>query len=173
MNKPTPPLTALLLLACAAFPVGSVRAADAALPSSLLASKAPANAVSVVQAREKAKPGEKIVLRGRIGGRMVSLMPKAAIAVLADEKTITACDAMPGDSCKTPWDYCCESPEKLQASTATIQVVDEKGKVVRASLRGLGDLKELSTVVVEGTVNAASSKDVLVVNVSAIHVEKP
>ena len=173
MNKPTSPLVALLLLACAAFPSGSARAADPALPSSLLAAKAPADALSVVQAREKAKPGEKIVLRGKIGGRKVALMDKAAIAVLADEKNITSCDAMPGDSCKTPWDYCCESPEKLQASTATIQVRDEKGKVVRAPLRGLGDLKELSTVVVEGTVDATSSKDALIINATSIHVEKP
>lgn len=152
---------------------GTAHAADPALPPSLLAAKAPARALSVVAAREKAKSGEPIVLRGKIGGRMVALLPKAAIAVLADEKAVASCDANPADACKTPWDYCCESPEKLKASTATIQVRDEKGKVLRAPLRGLGDIKELSTVVVSGTVDAASSKDVLIVNATAIYVEKP
>ncbi len=161
-------LTAVAFLAPAAS-----RAADPALPSSLLAAKAPAGAVSVVDARKNAKPGESIVLRGRIGGRVVALVPKAAIAVLADEKSLVPCSAMPGDACKTPWDYCCETPEKLKAGTATIQVKGENGKVLRATLRGLGELKELSTVVVAGTVDAASSADVLIVNATSIYIEKP
>jgi hypothetical protein len=149
----------------------STRAAE--LPSSLLVSKAPAGAVGVVKARDKAKPGESIVVRGKIGGRETVLVPKAAIAILADEKALMPCNAKAGDSCSKPWDYCCESPEKLKASTATIQVKDAKGKVVRAPLRGLGELKELSTLVVAGTVDASSNKDLLVINVTAIHVEKP
>lgn len=152
---------------------GITQAADPALPPSLLAAKAPGGAVSVVAAREKAKAGELIVVRGKIGGRMVSLVPKAAMAVLADEKAIAPCNANPADACTTPWDYCCESPEKMKASTATIQVRDEKGKVVRAPLRGLGDLKELSTVVISGTVDASSTKDALIVNATSIFVEKP
>jgi hypothetical protein len=162
-------LTAALFLALAT----TTHAADSALPSSLLASKAPADALSVSKARENTKPGEAIVLRGKIGGRKIALLPKFAMAVLADEKAITSCNDMPGDSCKTPWDYCCESPEKLNSSTATIQVRDEKGKIVRSPLRGLGELKELSTVIVSGTVDAASTKDNLIVNAISIFVEKP
>jgi hypothetical protein len=147
-----------------------VIAADPVLPSSLLTKDAPNGAVSVAKAREKAKPGETIVIRGKIGGRAVALSPKMAIAVLADEKAITPCNAIPGDACATPWDYCCETGEKLKGSVATIQVKDDKGKIVRAPLRGLGDLKELSTLVVAGTVDAASDKDVLIINATAIHV---
>lgn len=159
-------LAAILMAASTACP-----AAD--LPSSLLAEKAPAGAVSVVKARETAKPGEPIVVRGLIGGRETALVSKAAIAVLADEEAIVPCNARPDDACKVPWDYCCETPEKIKTSTATIQVKGENGKVVRAPLRGLGDLKELSVVVVAGTVDAASSKDALIINAKAIHVEKP
>jgi hypothetical protein len=162
-------LTTIAILAIAS----AIHAADPALPASLLAEKAPKDAVSVAKARETAKPGEAIVLRGKIGGRKIALVPKAAIAVLADEKSITSCNNMPGDSCATPWDYCCETPEKLTASTATIQVRDEKGKVLRAPLRGLGELKELSTVVISGTVDAASTKDNLIVNATSVFVEKP
>lgn len=164
--------TSLFLIAAALLGASSAcRAAD--LPASLLVDKAPAGAVSVVKARETAKPGEPIVVRGLIGGRETALLPKAAMAVLADEKAIVPCNARPDDACKVPWDYCCETPEKLKASTATIQVKGENGKVVRAALRGLGNLKELSVVVVAGTVDAASSKDALIVNATAIHVEKP
>jgi hypothetical protein len=143
------------------------------LPASLLVKKAPADAVSVTKARTAAKAGEAVVVRAKIGGRAVALAPKAAIAVIADEKAIAPCNAKPEDKCTIPWDYCCEDAAKLKASTATIQVKGEKGKVVRASLRGLGELKELSTVVVAGTVDEASNKDVLIINATAIHVEKP
>ncbi|QIF01079.1 hypothetical protein [Roseimicrobium sp. ORNL1] len=162
-------LTAIVALALAT----TTHAADPALPASLLAEKAPKDAVSVVKARENAKPGEAVVLRGKIGGRKIALLPKFAMAVLADEKAITSCNDMPGDSCKTPWDYCCESPEKLSSSTATIQVRDEKGKILRTPLRGLGELKELSLVVISGTVDPASTKDNLIVNATSIFVEKP
>jgi hypothetical protein len=167
MKTTIPSLLAIFILA-----TGLSHAADA-LPSTLLAEKAPAGAISIVKARKEAKPGEAIVVRGKVGGRAIALMDKAAIAVLADEKAVTACNENPADACKTPWDYCCESPEELKAATATVQVQGEKGKVLRAPLRGLGDLKELSTVVVAGTVDAASNEEVLIINATAIHVEKP
>ncbi|MEZ0389844.1 MAG: hypothetical protein ACAI34_22380, partial [Verrucomicrobium sp.] len=148
--KPTFLLTVLATVSLTA----TTFAADAL--DAVLVKTAPAGAVSVTAARKEAKAGEPIVVRGRVGGRTASLVDKAAIAVLADEKAVTACNDMPGDACKTPWDYCCETPEKLKASTATIQVRGENGKVLRSTLRGLGGLKELSTVVVKGTVDAAS-----------------
>jgi phosphohistidine swiveling domain-containing protein len=165
------PILPLFAISVALLSPSVSRADD--LPKELLAAKAPKDAVSVVKAREKAKAGESIVVRGRIGGRAVALLPKSAIAVLADEKAITPCNAIPGDSCKIPWDYCCDDPAAIKASIATIQVRGEKGKVIRATLRGLGELKELSTVVVAGTVDSASNKDVLIINATAIHVEKP
>lgn len=167
-------MLAALLSATAALALsGPAHAADAALPATLLADKAPKGAVSVAKARETAQAGEAIVLRGKIGGRAVALTPKTAIAVLADETALKPCNAIPGDACVTPWDYCCESPEKLKASTATIQVRGSDGKIVRTTLRGLGHLKELSTVVISGTVDAASNKDILIVNATSVYVEKP
>jgi hypothetical protein len=160
----------LFVLAAVSLTLPQAIAAD--LPEGLLVTTAPSGAVAVSAARKDAKAGAEIVLRGRIGGRMTSLIDKAAIAVLADEKAMTACNDMPGDACKTPWDYCCETPEKLKASIATIQVRGADGKIVKAPLRGLGGLKELSTVVVKGTVDAASGKDALIVNVTQIQVEK-
>jgi hypothetical protein len=170
MNK-TSILSFLVVAAAACWNLPQAIGAD--LPEGLLVKSAPAGAVTVSAARKEAiKAGTEVVLRGRIGGRMTALVDKAAIAVLADEKTITACNDMPRDACKTPWDFCCETPEKLRSSIATIQVRGADGKVLKAPLRGLGGLKELSTVVVKGTVDAASGKDVLIVNVSQIQVEK-
>ncbi len=165
----------LPILAAMAFAMLTGAAmADATLPSSLLAEKPPEKAVSVAKARDNKnlKAGDPIVLRGLVGGRVVSLAPKGAIAVLVDEKKVVPCSANPNDPCTTPWDYCCEDPDKLKASIATVQVRGADGKIVRATLRGLGKLKELSTIVVSGTVDDVSSKNMLVINAASIYVEK-
>jgi len=145
----------------------------AGLPESLLVAAAPADAVSVVEARAKGKPGDAIILRGKVGGRMKPLSDAAAIFVLADEKAITSCDDNPDDECETPWDYCCEDPDTIKASIVTIQVRGADGKVVRAPIRGLGGLEELSHLVISGTVDETSTDDFMIVNATQIHVEKP
>ncbi len=154
-------------------PDTTVSGAGPEIPASVIASDAPEGAVSVIEARAAAKPGEAIVLRGKVGGKMKPLSDTTAILVLADEKAIASCDENPDDACETPWDYCCEEASKIAASTATIQVKGDDGKLLRSSLRGIGDLKELSHLVISGTVDAASTAEALIVNADKIHVEKP
>lgn len=132
----------------AAISSGGLRAADSSLPASLLAAKAPEGAVRVVKAREKAKAGELIVLRGLIGGRMVSLTPKTAIAVLADEKAVAPCSANPNDACKTPWDYCCEKPSTRTEHALAVELRSADGKVLATP--SLPDLRLLDEVDVVG-----------------------
>lgn len=143
------------------------------IPASVAAAVAPEGALGVVAARAAAKPGETIVLRGKVGGKVKPISDTAAILVLADETAIKSCDLNPDDECTTPWDYCCEEPSTIAASTATIQVKGEDGKLLPSSLRGFGDLKELSFLVVSGTVDPASTTEALIVNADKIHVEKP
>jgi len=143
------------------------------ISSSLIAETAPEGALGVVAARAAAKPGEAIVLRGKVGGKMNPISDSAAIFVLADENAIASCDQNPDDECETPWDYCCEEASTIAASTATIQFRGEDGKILRSTLRGVGDLKELSFLVVSGTVDSASTAEALIVNADKIHVEKP
>lgn len=174
-----------LFFACVAIAVISIscesneRSADTQsttgpeIPSTVVASVAPEGALSVVEARAAAKPGAPIVLRGKVGGKMQPISDSAAILVLADEKAIASCDEDPDDLCETPWDYCCEETSTIAASTATIQVKDGDGKLLRSTLRGLGDLKELSHLVISGTVDETSTADALIVNADKIHVEKP
>ena len=141
---------------------GAEPAESSSIPASVLVATAPDGAVGVVEARAAAKPGEK----------MTPISDTAAILVLAAEKAIASCDQNPDDLCETPWDYCCEEASKIAASTATIQVKGEDGKLLRSTLRGAGNLKELSHLVVSGTVDAASTTEALIVNANQIHVEK-
>ena len=144
-----------------------------AFPASLISDKPMEGAIGVVAARKAGKSGESIVIRGKVGGVDPALSDAAAIFVLADEKAITSCDDIPGDECPTPWDYCCADPDEKKASIATIQIVDADGKVIRKGLRGLGGIKELSHVIISGTVNDKSTAENMIVNATTIHVEKP
>ena len=174
-----------LIFACAAIAMlhtacGNREKPDTAKPEAtsgvfdaFVSATAPDGALGVVEARAAAKPGETIVLRGKVGGKMKPISDVAAILVLADEKAIASCDQNPADLCETPWDYCCEEASKIAASTATIQVKGGDGELLRSTLRGIGDLKELSFLVVSGTVDAASTPEALIVNADKIHVEKP
>jgi hypothetical protein len=176
---PIPALAAVLALSISACGKKDTPSADGGgaktseIPTSVIASTAPEGALSVVAARAAAKPGQPITLRGKVAGKMNPISDAAAILVLADETAIKSCDEIPGDMCETPWDYCCEESATIAASTATIQVRDADGKLVRATLRGVGDLKELSRLVVSGTVDVASTDTALIVNADKIHVETP
>lgn len=148
-------------------------AATSDVPSGLLAEAAPEGALSVIEARAAATPGEPITLRGKVGGRISPISEAAAILVLADEHAIQSCDTIEGDACATPWDYCCVEAATIAASTATIQVRGADGSLLRTTLRGLGGLKELSHLIVSGTVDTASTPEALIINATGIHVEKP
>ena len=150
----------------------TITAASAAeLPADLVVAEAPVGALSVVDARAQAKPGEPISVRGYVGGRAKPFVDGRAMFVLADPAKAQPCDAVPGDSCPTPWDACCASREDIKAGTATVQVVGADGKVMAASLAGVGGIKPGSRVVVSGTVARASSDQVLIIDAAKLYVE--
>jgi len=151
----------------------STPVADPANLASLVLAVPPDGAVGPARARATAKPGDRIVLVGEVGGRKVgSLDPELAVFYLADPEAVVNCARKHEgpDGCQTPWDYCCEPKDKLLTALALIQVRDPNpGQVLTRSLRGWNGLKELSRVTVVGTVDAASSPAALVVNLEGIY----
>jgi hypothetical protein len=109
----------------------------------------PEDAQDVIAVREKAKNGDEVVVVGRIGGRK-SPWVKGAAAFSIVDSAITACNEIEGDTCATPWDYCCEAD--LPKKTVFVTFVDDTGKIVKMDARELFKVKELQTVVVQGKV---------------------
>ncbi len=144
--------------------------AAAALPPTLFLDKAPDGAVELAAARKTAKPGDEIVVRGRIAGQVEPIAANRAILTLLDA-AVTTCEKMPGDSCATPWDACCEPPESLQANIATIQVVDADGRPLKTGLRGVHGIEPLKELVVVGKVKDAGDANTLVIDATQIHVK--
>lgn len=117
--------------------------------SQFLLAEEPASAATVIEARESATDGADVVLVGRIGGSFDPWVDGRAMFSIVDP-SLRACSDIPGDNCEYPWDYCCET-HKLPTSMATVKFVDEDGKVLKADARKLLNLKELQTVVIQGT----------------------
>ncbi len=133
----------------------------AALPSSLFLATAPADAKDVKDAKPTLKAGDKVVLSGRIGGSRAPFVEGRAVFTLVDHRLQTCADD-PADTCTTPWDYCCEAPEVLNANMATVQVVNAEGQPLKAGLDGVHGLKPLAKVTVVGTVTQAEKGNLLV-----------
>ena len=116
--------------------------------SKFLLTAEPEEAKDVIQVREDASDGEEVVIVGRIGGSENPWIDGRAAFSIVDG-SLKACSDIPGDNCPKPWDYCCET-SKLPNATALVKVVDENGEIVKADAKALLNVKELSTVVVQG-----------------------
>jgi hypothetical protein len=168
-------VSAVLLVSCDKKSAPSAAEVSASKPSpeltAVLAAPPTAEAKSIVVIRSTAKPGDEITVSGRIMGAKKPFVDGRAAFILGDPEVLTACNEVPGDECETPWDACCDSPEDKKRATATIQIVDADGRVLKEPIEGVGGLKNLANVTVTGKVAEGSSTDLLIVNASAIGVK--
>jgi hypothetical protein len=164
------------LAGCGGSPTGGTTAeapsaAGPTLPAALFAASSPAGAVSLVDAKAAAKAGDRVIFEARVGGRRQAFVEGRAIFFVADP-SLLSCDQLHGDSCKTPWDYCCETPDNLLRHMATVQVVDDAGSPLEVSLRDEHGLAPLKTVFVTGTVERIDESGAFVVDAETIHVSE-
>jgi hypothetical protein len=140
----------------------------AALPENLLVKTAPAGAKDVSAAIKEAKGGEEVVIRGRVGGTEEVFMKDRATMTMMD-MNLKSCDMRPDDACKTPWDYCCDDEETKRLNRATVQVVDQSGKILNTTLGG--QLSELDVIVVKGKVVKIDAAN-FIINAQEIFIEE-
>ncbi len=160
------------LSACEKKPAPSTArpAAHATLPASFFLTAEPTGAKPVEEARAAAKQGDTIAIRGRIGGSEKPFVDDRAVFTIVGPG-IPACADKGDDHCQTPWDYCCEQPEDVVPHSATIQVVDEKGALLRTTIKGQSGVKELADVIVVGKV-AQATPEVFVIHATGIFIAK-
>jgi hypothetical protein len=112
-----------------------------------LLDKAPLHAKEVAAIRKQAKDQDEVVVVGRIGGRKTPMLKGMAAFSIVD-RSLKACNERPGDTCPTPWDFCCEAD--VSKNTVLVLVQESDGKIVKKDARELLGLKELDTVYVQG-----------------------
>jgi hypothetical protein len=120
--------------------------------SKFVLSSEPDGGENVIAVRESAQDADDVVIVGRIGGGKNPWVDGRAAFQIVDP-SLPACSDEKADgepcSCKTPWDYCCET-DKLPAAMALVQFVESDGTVVKHDARKVFELEELQTVVVKG-----------------------
>jgi hypothetical protein len=129
----------------------------------------PHDAQSVMATKESAKDGEEVTLVGRIGGSESPFVNGRAAFTLVDT-SLVPCSEREGDSCQTPWDYCCDT-DALPKATAVVKVVDEAGQTISLDAKKDLGLKELQTIVVRGKAKRDEAGN-LTVTSPAIFVKK-
>jgi len=140
----------------------------ASLPDNLFLTNAPQGVASIANLKQTAQEGDEVVVRAVVGGRIKPIVEGRASAAIVDAGLYNKCTAE-DDHCETPWDYCCQPPETVTDQLATLQVVDEDGRIVAADLSPR--LQPLSTVVVRGVVGPRPDPQVLTINATGIYLE--
>jgi hypothetical protein len=149
-------VASLLLVGCSQSEVDSTassKTTEAAYDASgfVLASE-PEGGMDVIAARDSVEDQADVVIVGRIGGGLNPWVEGRAAFQIVDPSLLACSDEKEDGepcSCKTPWDYCCES-DKLPKAMALVQFVEADGTTVKADARKAFNLKELQTVVVKG-----------------------
>lgn len=167
-------LCALALFSCNKSETTTSSAAQpaAAAPSTALKAVIDASVTGETKAihiaRESAKPGDTIAVTGRIMGTRNPFVTGRAAFILGDTELLTPCNENPGDNCDTPWDNCCDSKENKKIGTATIQIVDAEGRVLKEPIEGVDGIAKLARLTVSGAVAEGSSPELLIINATAI-----
>lgn len=168
---------ALILATCSLVVAGCSDSGDPAalsagtgmpLPDGLFVESAPEGAQSITKLKASAKEGDEVVVRVVVGGRMKPLVEGRASAAVVDAGVANSCLEV-DDHCETPWDYCCTSPEEVNANLASIQVVDADGRVLDSDWSS--QIKPLSTLVVRGVVGPRADDQALTINATGIYIE--
>lgn len=162
---------ALLLSACSPEPEAGETTAGNILESNIqLLEAKPGDPLPVKAARAQLSPGQPAVVTGQVGGSEEPFFDGYAGFVLADT-AVRFCNEMGDDHCPTPWDACCEDPDSLKSSRASVQFVDAAGLPVAASLKGFAGLEPLRKVVVTGTVASSSTPENLIIEAQGLYLD--
>jgi hypothetical protein len=138
------------------------------LPEGLFLAGAPEGAKPITELKQSAEEGDEVVVEVFIGGRPDPIVGGRASASIIDSSVENIC-LSEADHCPTPWDYCCASPEEVTANLATLQVINEDGRVMPADLSK--QMKPLSKLVIRGVAGPRPNDQVLIINATGIFVE--
>ena len=140
------------------------------LPADLFAKEPIPDATDLLTMKMQADDGAEVLVVAKVGGRAEPFVEGRAAMAVIDPK-VKSCKDLPGDACKTPWDYCCEPKENIILNSATVQVVGADGNPLRTTLKGAHGLKPLDEVIVHGVAKRSPDGKAIVINARRIYVK--
>ena len=141
------------------------------LPEAIFLADAPNKEVSNVSTlKATAKEGDTVAIKVVVGGRDKIYVPNRAVFTVIDAKLNNPCTSE-GDSCPTPWDYCCTPAEEKLPNMATVQIVGDDNRPLAVDLSFVENLKPLNTLIVLGTIGPRENKETLLINADGIYID--
>jgi hypothetical protein len=133
----------------------------------------PSGAKAVKEVRKEAKDGDPVIVVGRIGGSTKPFVEGRAVFTIVDS-SLVPCSDREGDTCSTPWDYCCDSHDDIARSSLLVRFVDAEEKTITQDAQTLLGVSPLQTVIVRGRAKRDTNGNIVVL-ASGLHVrsEKP
>jgi hypothetical protein len=132
---------------------------EAVSTTTFLLTDAPDSAPGLLEGLEALSMGDVVLVSGRVGGVLQPISEDFAGFVMADE-VLEFCDEMASKGhCPTPWDACCEDPQKIQSARAFVQFVNAAGDPVPVNLRDAVGLAENDTVIIRGKLSPDSTAE--------------
>ena len=116
----------------------------AGMPSTFWSDAPLANPLEVRDARESAKDGDEVVLRGTLAD-----FGELSTFLLVDDALDDCTEMGEEDHCPTPWDYCCEDPDEVTKLTINVEFLED-GLPGDWSFEGQQGLDRLTEVMVAG-----------------------
>jgi hypothetical protein len=132
----------VLVAACSGEPQKPATAPSPAVASLMLKAE-PANPLGVKAAKAKGE-AEQVAVTGRVA----STLKGFAILSLMDLDLPYCGEKNKDDHCKTPWDWCCDSKEKISEHRLAVEVRGGDGKPLATP--SLGDVRLLDQLTVTG-----------------------
>ena len=136
----------------------------------ILLKEKPADAIKISELRTNHKAGEKVTFSGQVIGSSDVFIDGLAVMIMGDPTKMKTCNLIPGDSCQTPWDVCCDDPDLVKANIVSVQILDPSGAPIKAGLKGLSGIKEMSDLTITGVIEESSNKENMIVNATGIYV---
>ena len=159
----------LLNLSCSNNSNGDNNGTKANLSEDFITKNDLGEAFSVKEIRERVPSGQEFIVEGFIGGRKKPFTQNSAVLILGDH-SLETCDEIPGDSCPTPWDVCCEDRKKVASSIISVQVLESNGSVLVGTLDGVSGLEAGSKVKVKGRLDQKSQSGTFIINAKNIQI---
>ena len=116
-----------VLAACGDKPETPAATAPTGGVSTLTLASDPGAATTVLKAKEDG-PKKDIVVEGRV----YDLTKDWAMMKVMDVSMDYCGEENKEEKCPTPWDYCCDTPDDIQANSLLVKAVDAKGETLEA-----------------------------------------
>jgi hypothetical protein len=143
----------------------TARTSNENLFAGMVLAEKPDGAIPLREALAEGTFDQEVVVSGKVG----EITPGYAAFRLFDY-SLQDCNRE-GDHCKTPWDYCCESSDRIRDGSVFVEFKDDRERMIKADIINFRDIYHLAKVDVKGLLSRDESGNIFL-TATGIHVHE-